>query len=45
MRPRLPESIQQEIWNRSKTETIRQMANRFGIDKGTVKKYANPQYI
>lgn len=45
MKPRLPEAIQTKIWNDSKTKTIRQMANQYSIDKGTVKKYANPAYI
>ena len=44
-RPKLPEQMQTMIWTDSKTCTIGQIAKRYGIDKGTVKKYGNPQYL
>lgn len=44
MRPRISEQIQQEIWDRSKTDTIGQMCKRFGLSRDTVKKYMNQKH-
>lgn len=44
-RPSIPESLRDEIWTRSQYETIGQMTNRMGLDRGTIKKYSNPKYV
>lgn len=36
--------LQEEIWVRSATEPIGQLAKRYSISRPTVKKYMNPQF-
>lgn len=42
---KIPESLQTEIWIQSQYETIGKLANRMGLSRPTIKKYANPQYV
>lgn len=42
---KVPETIQLEIWERSKNELIGQIAKRYGISYNTTKKYMNPAYL
>lgn len=44
MGQKLPEEIQQEIWDESPHCTIGQIAKKYGISHPTARKYMNPRF-
>lgn len=43
-RQRIPETIQQEIWDKSISHTIGQLSKMYGLSRVTIIRYMNPDY-